>query len=187
MSDINNGSGTQPAQSVSSAPKDFEKAASELCEKALNEARAQLHPLLMGVALDRLDRRYEFVQAFKSALELRIARKLADWLPGVQAVFRFDESMSEYPKSWDGSIRLLVKVPRLSNAVRNLSKKLDQKLVKYLSQVGWSRFRKRQSILEIHQVTPNELRRGVSYGAMFFSAYNVPVKVWPRDQRSGGM
>jgi hypothetical protein len=185
VSDIDNGRATQPAQPYASAPKDLEKAANELCEKALNDARAQLHPLLMHVTLDRLDQRYEFIQAFKNALERRIARKLADWLPGVQAVFRFDESMNENPNSWDGSIRLLVKVPRLSNAVRKLSKKLDQRLVKYLSQMGWSRFRKHHSILEIHQVTPNELRRGVSYGAMFFAVYNVPIKVWPRDKRTG--
>jgi hypothetical protein len=55
--------------------------------------------------------------------------------------------------------------------------------MKYLQQLGWSRFGKRQSILEIQQVTPNELRHGVSYGAMFFAVHNVPVKVWPPNRR----
>jgi len=83
---------------------------------------------------------------------------------------------------WDGSIHLLVKVPRLSNAINTLGKKLDQNLLKDLKQMGLSCFRKRQSILEVQQVTPNELRHGVSYGAMFCAVYNAPVKVWPQDK-----
>jgi hypothetical protein len=55
--------------------------------------------------------------------------------------------------------------------------------MKYLKQLGWSRFRKRQSILEIQQVTANELRHRVSYGAMFSAVYNVPVKIWPPKRR----
>jgi hypothetical protein len=137
-----------------------------------------LHPLIQSVELDRLDKRTEFVQAFKSALEKRIARKLAIWHPGIQAVFKFDETLAANRQAWDGSIHLLVKILRLSNTVRALGRKLDWSLTKYLTQLGWSRFRKRQSILEIQQVTPNELRHGVSYGAMFCSVYNAPVKVW---------
>jgi hypothetical protein len=89
----------------------------------------------------------------------------------------------ESKEAWDGSIHLLVKIPRLSHAVKVLGKKLDQGLTKYLKQLGWSRFRTRQSVLEIQQVTPNEMRHGVSYGAMFYAVYTVPVKVWPRDRR----
>jgi hypothetical protein len=63
-----------------------------------------------------------------------------------------------------------------------LGKKLDQSLVKYLKHLGWSRFQKRESILEIQQVTPNELRHGISYGAMFYAVYTVPVKVWPQNR-----
>jgi hypothetical protein len=160
------------------AAKDLGQVAEDICEKALNDAKAQLHPLIQNFELDRLDKRTEFLQAFKSALEKRIARKLAVWQPGVQAVFKFDETLAANREAWDGSVHLLVKVPCLSNAIKALNKKLDQSLVKYLNQLGWSRFRKRQSILEIQQVTPNELRHGVSYGAMFCSVYNAPVKVW---------
>ncbi len=162
-------------------PKDFGQVANDLCEKALNDAKAQLHPLLRSVELDRLDRRYEFVQAFKFALERRIAQKLALWQPSVQAVFKFDESWMENRKSWDGTIHLLVKVPRLSNAIKLLNKKLVQSLVKRLKGLGWSRFQKWKSILEIQQVTPNEVRRGISYGAMFWAVYSAPVKVWPQN------
>jgi hypothetical protein len=179
VSDVNHGRREESVEPVIPAPKDFEQIANDLCEKALNDAKAQLHPLIRSVELDRLDKRGEFLQAFKLALEQRIARKLAVWQPNVQAVFKFDETLTENREAWDGSVHLLVKVPRLSNAVKALEKKLDQSLLKYLKQLGWSRFRKRQSILEIQQVTPNELRHGVSYGAMFFAVYNVPVKVWP--------
>ena len=126
------------------------------CEKALNDAKAQLYPLLRNTELDRLGQRSEFLQAFKSALEQRIARKLAVWQPGVQAVFKYDETWTENMEKWDGSIHLLVKVPRLSNAVKVLGRKLDGGLVKCLKRLGWQRFRMLQSILEVQQVTPTE-------------------------------
>ena len=183
MSDFDNQRLTKPAESV--AVMDLEQIANELCEKALNDAKEQLHPLIRNIELDRLEERSEFVQAFKLALEQQIAQKLATWRPGVQAVFKFDESWMDARKSWDGSIHLLVKVPQLSNAIKAFGKKLDHSLVNCLKHWGWSRFRKKPSILEIQQVTPNELRHGVSYGAMFCAVYSVPVKVWPQEQQHG--
>jgi hypothetical protein len=185
MSDVYDRSSQGSVESVTPASNDFGVVANDLCEKALNEAKEQLHPLLRDIELDRLEKRTEFVQAFKSALEKSIARKLAAWQPGVEAVFKFDETLAENREAWDGSIHLLVKVPRLSIAVKALGKKLDQSLLRYLKQLGWSRFRKCQSILEIQQVTTNELRHGVSYGAMFSAVYNVPVKIWPPKRRTG--
>jgi len=179
MSDVNNWRQEKSVEYRSPAAKDIGQVANDLCEEALNGAKAQLHPLLRSVEVERLSQRSEFLQAFKIALERRIARKLTAWQPGVQAVFKFDETPMENMESWDGSIHLLVKVPRLSNAIKVLGKTLDKGLVKYLKQLGWSRFRKSQSILEIQQVTPNELRHGVSYGAMFYAVYTVPIKVWP--------
>lgn len=183
MSDVSERGWEASKEFVIPTPKDFGKVANELCEKALNDAKVKLHPLVRSVELNRLDQRTEFVQAFKLALERGIARKLSLWHPDVQAVFKFDEMPLENIETWDGSIHLLVKIPRLSNAIKILGKKLDSSLMKYLQQLGWSRFGKRQSILEIQQVTPNELRHGVSYGAMFFAVHNVPVKVWPPNRR----
>ena len=162
--------------------QNFEQVANDLCDKALNDARAQLHPLIQNVELDHLDKRTEFVQAFKLALEGRIAKKLAVWYPNILVVFKFDESRMDHYKPWDGSIHLLVKVPRLSKTLKSLGKKLDQSLVGYMKRLGWSRFYKRQFILEVQQVTVNELRRGIGYGAMFCAVYSVPVKVWPRSK-----
>jgi hypothetical protein len=164
------------------APKDFGQIANELCENALKDAKEQLHPLLRDAQLDRLDERPEFVKAFKRALEQRIARKLAAWVPGVQAVFQFDETRIDNPETWDGSIHLLAEVPRLSETVKILGRRLDRSLVKYLRGLNWPRFRKRESILEVQQVTLNELRHGTGYGAMFAAVYTVPVKVWPKNR-----
>lgn len=158
----------------------LEQITQELCEKALEDAKAQLHPLLRDVEVTRLEKRTEFVQAFRQALELRIAKKLALWQPGVQAVFKFDESWMESHTMWDGSLHLLVMVPRLSSAIQSLGKRLDRALLKYLQRSGWSRFRKKRSILEIQQVTSSELRHGIGYGAMFWAVYSAPVKVWSR-------
>ena len=182
MKDIKNWRWETSAERISPAVKDFGQAAREICDKSLNEAKEQLHPLLRNVETERLAQRSDFLQAFKSALERRIARKLAAWQPGVQAVFKFEETPMENLESWDGSIHLLVKVPRLSNTVKTLGKALDKILVKHFKQLGLSPFEKRQSILDVQQVTPNELRHGISYGAMFYAVYTVPVKIWPQDR-----
>src|SRR5574338_579835 len=117
-------------------PKDLGLAADRLCEHALEDAKAQLHPLLRSVELQRLWQRKEFVKAFKAALERRIAQRLAAWQPDVQAVFEFDESWMESRNSWDGSVHLLVKVPRLSKALQVMGRVLDRSLVKTLRQLG---------------------------------------------------
>ena len=166
-----------------SGMNDFGDVANELCKKALEDAKSELHPLLRNTQMDRLDQRDEFLWTFKAALEQRVAQKLAIWQPVVQAVFKYDETRLENVENWDGSIHLLVKVPQLSNIVRVLARKLDRSLVKYFRQMDWKRFRTRQSILEVHQVTPNELRHSIGYGAMFCAVYNVPVQVWPQEDR----
>lgn len=163
-----------------SNPDNFVNSASELCEAALTDAKTELHPLLQKEDVNRLEKRCEFVEAFKSALEKQIAKTLAVWQPSIQSVFRFDDSHAVADPSWDGKIHLLVKVPHVSNAIRSLGRSLDKFLVGYLAkQVGWSRFQKQQSILGVQQVTVSELRHGIGYGAMFHAVYSVPVKVWP--------
>jgi len=165
------------------APKDFGQIATDLCENALKDAKEQLHPLLRDTQLERLDERPEFIKAFKRALEQRIARKLAAWYPGVEAVFQFDETRIENPAVWDGSIHLLAKVPHLSDTLKILGRRLDRSLLKYLRGLNWPRFQTRQSILEVQQVTLNELRHGIGYGAMFSAVYTVPEKVWPKNRK----
>jgi hypothetical protein len=182
MSDVNYLAGEQSLAHTSLAAKDLEQVATELCERALEDAKCQLHPLLQNSELERLVQRLEFIWAFKRALEQRIARKLAVWEPGVEAVFQFEETRTENWQTWDGSIHLLVKVPRLSDTLKSLGRKLDRSLVGCLRKLGWSRFQERQSILEVQQVTSHELRYGIGYGAMFSAVYTVPVKVWPQEK-----
>jgi hypothetical protein len=178
MIDIRNERWAEPAEVFLPTPRDLGHVASEICQTALTDAKEQLHPLLRNLEPHHLKKRREFVQAFKFALERQIAQKLATWQPSVLAVFKFDESWMEARQAWDGSIHLLVKVPRLSNTLTGLGRKLDQSLTQALQQLGWSRFRARQSVLDVQQVTPNEMRHGVSYGAMFYAVHSVPVKVW---------
>ena len=168
-----------PAQAGVPVIKDWNRVANDIFEKALNDARGRLHPLLREKEIFQLRKRNEFVEEFKLGLERSIAQKIARLYPGVQAIFRFDESWMEARKHWDGTIHLLVQVPRLSNGIKSFGKKLDHSLTSRLNQLGWSRFRERDSILEVQQVTANELRHGVGYGAMFYAVYSLPLKVWP--------
>jgi hypothetical protein len=108
MNDVNYWRREKSVEYLSPAAKDIGQVVNDLCEKALEDAKRQLHPLLQNTELDRLDQRTEFLQAFKSGLEQRIARKLAIWQPSVQAVFKYDETPTENREAWDGSIHLLV-------------------------------------------------------------------------------
>jgi hypothetical protein len=186
VSDVDDQRLNKSLEYKATAPKDFEQIAHELCENALNDAKAHLHPLLRNIELNRLEKRSEFLQVFRLTLEHRVARQLAAWQRGgIQAVFRFDETRRRPGSLWDGSIHLLAKVSRLSNSIKTLSRKLDQSLLKRLQELGWSCFQQRRSILEIQQVTPREIRRGISYGAMFYAVYTVPVRIWPQKRPAG--
>ena len=183
MRDINNDRWENVIEYSIPTSEELEQVARVLCERALNDAKSQLHPLLRYVELSRLDYRAEFLLAFKGALEKRSARKLAVWLPNVQAIFQFDETRVANMECWDGSIHLLVKISRLSNAVDVLGKQLNSGLVRYLTQVGWQRFRACRPVLDVQQVTISELRHAVGYGAMFCAVYTAPVQVWPQDRQ----
>jgi len=167
--------------------KDFGQAAEDLCEKALHDARAQLHPLLQSSELRLLGERHEFVETFRLALERRIARKLATWQTRVLSVFRFDQTRRPPGIPWDGSIHLLAKVPRVSKTIQAWGQTLDKSLLPCFRALGWSCFQERQSILEVQQVTPEEIRRGIGYGGMFFAAYTRPVRIWPQDRLRAGV
>lgn len=177
MSDVSNRR-LKPVQIGLPLLRELDHAANDLCQKALKEAKSQFHPLLHNAELDRLDQRQEFLQAFRCALEQRVARKLAAWYPDIQAIFRYEETPIKSMEDWNGSIYLLVKIPHLSEDVDALGKMLDRSLVKSLKHLHWQRFQKCQSILTMHQVTSNELRHGTGYSGMFFAAFTAPVKVF---------
>jgi hypothetical protein len=181
MSNVNSDQWENAIEYSIPTSEELEQVAKVLCERTLNDAKIHLHPLLQNIELDRLDQRPEFLKAFKCALEHKIAQKMATWYPGIQAVFRFDVKPTKNTEDWDGSIHLLVKVPQLTKQVEALGKKLDSSLVIYLKQLNWQRFQECQSILDIQQVTPNELSHGIGYGAMFYAVYTAPVKLWPLD------
>lgn len=151
----------------------------ELCEKVLTDAKTQLHPLLRQADLEKLGQRTEFILVFKNALEKELAQKIVLWLPSVKIVYKFDALHRSNTDDWDNTIHLLLLVPRLLPAISELGITLDNEILKQLKHFRWSRFQDSKSMIEVQQVTPNEIRHGVCYGAMFFSLYAAPSQVWP--------
>ena len=176
---IENSCKQESLENVLTNPNELKQVADDLCKKALSDAKTQLHPLLQQVELERLDQRCEFLQAFKRAMEEEIARKLVIWQPGIQAVYKFDAPLEANRNCWDNTIHLLVMIPRFLNTIKTLGAKLDRNILKQLKCLGWSRFQQSKSVIEVQQVTTMEMRRGLSYGAMFLSLYAAPVKIWP--------
>lgn len=185
MRDINNDRWKNVIEYSIPTSEELEQVAKVLCERALNDAKSQLHPLLQNIELDRLDQRPEFLQAFKCGLEQQIARKLTRWYPDILAIFSFELTPPKRVEDWDGSIHLLVKVPQLTKDVETIGKNLDGSLLKYLKRLNLQRFQECQSMLDIQQFTPNELCHGTGYGAMFYAVYTAPVKLWPVDDQIG--
>ena len=109
-------------------PYAFRQGAAELCEKALVNAKAQLHPLLQQVDLEKLGQRREFVQAFKQALERAVAEKIVLWLPSVKVVYKFDSPGETSPEYWDNTVHLLLRVSRLLPSINELGAILDNEV-----------------------------------------------------------
>ena len=158
---------------------EFRQMSNELSDSALRDARERLHPLLQRGDLEKLGQRHEFLQTFKCSLEREIAQKIVLWLPCVKVVYRFDASRRSSTEEWDNTIHLLVLVPRLMSPIKELGPLLDGEILNGLKRLGWSRFQDSKSIIEIQQVTPEEMRHGVCYGAMFSSVYTAPSQIWP--------
>jgi hypothetical protein len=176
----NNGYSRQEViEDLFEGPFAFGQAAEELCEKALMDAKTQLHPLLQQVNLVKLDQRHEFVEAFKHALERVIAERIGLWLPSVKIVYTFDPPRGSSTECWDYRIHLLILVPRLLPSINELGAMLDYEVLGRLKRLYRSRFQDSKSVIEIQQVTPYEIRHGVCYGAMFYSFYTAPSQVWP--------
>ena len=110
-------------------------------------------------------------------------RKRQDYWKNIQAIFQFDQRRIIDIQTWDGSVHLLAKVPLLSTSIGTLGKKLDHGLVRYLTRLNWQRFQGSSSILDVQQVTLDELRHSIGYAAMFCAVYTAPVRVWPQDKR----
>ena len=167
------------------SPQALRQASEEVCEKTLMEAKSHLHPLLRQVDLERLGQRPEFVQAFRNAFENQVTHQIILRLLSVKAVYRFDNTRASNITDWDSTIHLLVLVPQLMSSIQKLGPKLDQEIRQQLSCLNWSRFQLNTSVVEIQQVTPREIRRGVCYGAMFASFYAAPTQIWPSLQTAG--
>ncbi|MHB8776608.1 MAG: hypothetical protein ACYC6R_02450 [Anaerolineales bacterium] len=160
---------------------EFRQITDELCDHAQRAATDRLHPLLQRVDLEKLSQRHGFLHTFQQSLEREIAQKIVLWLPCVKVVYRFDASRRNNTEDWDNTIHLLVLVPQLIPMINELGTMLDGELLKSLNRLSWSRFQDSKSIIEIQQVTPEEMRHGICYGAMFFSYYAAPSQVWPSD------
>ncbi|MGE5375889.1 MAG: hypothetical protein ACM3XO_12600, partial [Bacteroidota bacterium] len=68
MKNINTRGWDEKRGQIDLLQKDLTQVANKLCETALEDAKAQVHPLLRNVDLHRLGQRLEFVKAFKIAL-----------------------------------------------------------------------------------------------------------------------
>jgi hypothetical protein len=143
----------------------------ELCDKALIDAKAHLHPLLHNQPLDKLDSGSEFVQAFKRALEDRIALQLVSWQHCIQAVYGFNATLPQ-ARHWDNTIHLLVLLEQPLETIQALSLILDLGLVQCLKQLNWSRFQMHESLLEIQQVA-QLIRTNKRKNNMRYNAYAI--------------
>ena len=98
MRDIDQWLQGKPVEHQVPAPKDFVQIANDLCEKALKDAKEQLHPLLRNAQLDRLNERPEFVKSFKRAWNGELRENLP---PGIRASRRSSSSMKRAWKPWN--------------------------------------------------------------------------------------
>jgi len=189
ISDREKRSSSTKAPAVQAAPnrvvEALEAAAREVADRmtaTANEARdgAIEHVRHLGpetwreVPLAKLTHEPGFLRPFKLALAARCARVLAASEPRVLSAFTYDPA--------DRVLHLLVLMDEPSEGLDGFVKEFDQALTASIDQLRMPDCFECVSVLDVHQITPRDVRLGIGLAGLLSSVANAPVRVWSRHE-----
>ena len=162
----------------------------ETAETALDIALAQackkLRPRDQNAELALLMTQRSFVDYFKYALAIEVAKVIATYDQRIVAVYLFEESANpdaeteDFVSSIDLSIHLLALVTAASAALEAFVASLDRTLAGLLSELPADNFSKRISFLNIVPITAQDIEERLGYSVLMSSIYAKPVEIWKR-------
>ncbi len=114
-----------------------------------------------------------FLPAFKLALAAGVACTLGEHDAQVRSVYAYDSA--------DTVLHLLVLVGRPSSALTMFIASLDRALAACLDELSLPEWYRRESVIDMHVITPKEVRLGIGPAALLSAVVHPPLAVWSRD------
>lgn len=153
---------------------------------ALDQARAKMLKRDQDADLADLFKKGEFIDYFKYALAIEVAKVLGAFDPRVQAVYLFEESANpdaqteDYRASLDMTIHLLARVTAASAGLEAFVLSLDRNITELICQLPTDLFAGRTSFLNVVPIIEKEIEERRGYAALLSSIYARPLEIWKR-------
>jgi hypothetical protein len=109
---------------------------------------------------------------FKRQLAVCVAAVIGASDARVLSVFTYD--LANPP------LHLLVLVSQATAGLAAFLASLDRSLLDSLEDLHLPEMEGRESILDVHVITPKEVRLGIGYAALLSAVFTSPIKIWKR-------
>lgn len=146
--------------------------AETVCVEAVNLVRQRLPELRAISHMETLVRRPDFIGPFRCALAVCLGSVLGANDDRVRAVFHFDHTAPE--------VRLLALVTEPTAALTAFLAALDRALAIELRTLHVPEFAVRDHVLDVHLITPQEVRLGLGEAGLLSAVQSAPIRVWAR-------
>ena len=158
--------------------------AEKIKDKALDFAKMKLPPLKRDQNLEELFQQRNFFCDFKHGLVEGVCQTIGEYDGKVIESYCFDpdanpdcQSGDEIPL--DGTINIILVVESKTAGLDALITSLDRGLTQALKELPIPNLVSYDSVLNIIQVTQNDVENRKGYAALISSLYAPALKVWP--------
>jgi hypothetical protein len=146
--------------------------AETVCLEAINLVRQRMPELRTISHVETLVRRPDFVGPFKCGLAVCLGKVLGANDSRVRAVFHDDHA--------DTELHLLVLVSEPTAALTAFLAALDRAMTIELHNLHVPEFAGHDRTLDVHLITPKDVRLGLGDAARLSAVQAAPVRVWVR-------
>jgi hypothetical protein len=146
--------------------------AETLCLEAVNLVRQTIPELRSVGHIETLIRRPDFIGPFKCALAVCLGKVLGANDDRVRAVFHYDRI--------DPQLHLLVLVTEPTAALTAFLAALDRALTIELHDLHVPEFARHDRVLDVHLITPKEVRLGLGDAVLLSAVQAAPTRIWTR-------
>jgi hypothetical protein len=146
--------------------------AETVCLEAVNLVRQHVPALAPIGHTETLVRRPDFIGPFRCGLAVCLGKVLGANDGRVRAVFHADPTESP--------LRLIVLVTEPTAALEAFIAALDRALSIELHNLHIPEFAGRDRVVEVHLITPKEVRLGLGDAALLAAVQSAPTRIWSR-------
>jgi len=158
--------------------------AEKIRDDALVSAKSKLPPILQGQNLEELFQDTYFFCYFKHGLVESVCQTLCDYDEKIMESYCFDPNANPDCQSGeeilvDGTLNIILVVESKTAGLDALTASLNRSLTQALKELPIPMLKSYDSILNIIQVTQDDVENRKGYAALISSIYVKALKVWP--------